>query len=301
MPFTPPPGAATFCETVRSRVLRLIDAGLWDIPANRFHGWMRGFVGEAEQYFAACLLDSLIYRTGAQFTAGLATIFHGSVVTACGLGEDDQLINLLKRRSPDPLVRLVPVICDADPPSKSGPMVMRRLAKSLRIRSEWTIWPWQVERSIREQGVRTIVMVDDFLGSGLQFEGFCRKEGLCAAVASARAVYAPVVAHTSGIRCVHKFWPELAIVSAETLTDDHGFFSSRRWEQLSGSRISAEEAKAFYTDLLPRTGFVAGDRVPALGVGELALCFGAAHGTPNNTLPILWHDQDDRWCGLLER
>lgn len=301
MNFNPPAGAGNFTALVQRRVLDLIECGLWDIPLDRYHGWLRGFTTGAEQYFASCLLDSLIYRTSPQFSATLAALFHGPCVTACGLTGDVELVEVLRQRRPDPGVRLVPVICDADPPSKSGPMVMRRLAKLLGIRDQWMVWPWQIADAIREDGVHTILLVDDFLGSGKQFETFCGKEDIQKAVGAVRAVYAPAVAHEDGIIRLKTFWPQLVVVAAETLTQRHNFFSPERWSALSDSQISADAAKAFYLELLPRTGFSGQGKLSALGVGDLALSYGAAHGTPNNTLPIFWYEQDASWCALLER
>jgi hypothetical protein len=302
--FTAPPGAQAFSESMLQRTRDLIDAGLWDIPLDRLVGWWGAFSNVEQRYFAACLLDSLIYRTPAQFASGILDLMRGGASQACslalGLRSDLELVDRLRNRFEDPNVRLVPVICDSDPPSKSGPLVMRRLKKLLGVADKWMIWPWQIAEAVDEEGVKVILLIDDLLGSGKQVDTFCAKENVIAASKAAELIYAPVVAHQKGIDYLKVAVPRLKVVASEVLTDDHSFFSEHIWKNLTNGSIAAEDAKEFYLDLLSKTGFRPSPRVPALGVGELALCFGFSHGTPNNSLPLLWH-ASPQWRSLLER
>lgn len=303
MSFAAPSGAQAYSEGVFQRTKDLIDSGLWDIPSERLVGWYGAFNNIEQRYFAACVLDSLIYRTPAQFASAIVDLMRGAANEACrltlGLSSDLELVNKLKDRYKDPLVRLVPVICDSDPPSKSGPLVIRRLKKLLGVADKWMIWPWQIQEAVQRDGVRVILLIDDLLGSGKQIDTFCTKENVVNSAGSAKIVYAPVVAHQTGINHLKDVLPKLTVVTAELLTQDHSFFSAHVWNTLTDGKIAAENAKHFYIDLLAHTGFKVGS-VPALGVGELALCFGFSHGTPNNSLPLLWHDSPN-WRSLLER
>lgn len=304
MAFKAPNGAEDYIERVSNRVRDLIDAGLWDIPLERMVGWFSGFTTIDERYFAACLLDSLVYRSPTQFSACITSLFGGpcslAVQSHLRINDDVDLIKLLRDKFKDPGVRLVPVICDSDPPSKSGPLVIRRIKKQLGIADRWMIWPSQIGAAV-EAGAKVIILVDDLLGSGKQAEGFCKKQQVREMAGKAKVIYAPVVAHEKGIEHLSKFWPELTVISAEKLTEDHHFFSQKTWDFLSDGQIKASDAEDFYIKkMLPLTGFVPGKIIPATGVGELALCFGFSHSTPNNSLPILWFDREG-WCSLLER
>ena len=303
MNFTVPNGGIDYSDRVFARTKQLISAGLWDIPYQRLLGWHDGFNGREQLYFAACLLDSLIYRTPGQFSASLSSLYRGGVAHACSphihIEHDLSLIPLLQNRWVDPLIRLVPVISDFDPPSKSGPLVMRRLKKEIGIADKWMIWPWQIEDAI-SKGTKLIILVDDMMGSGNQIEDFCKKEKIREAVGTAKVVYAPTVAHQTGINHINSIWPTLQIVTAELLTEEHNFFSQDNWDNLSQGKINADDARDFYVEsILPQIGFRKGS-VPALGYGELALCFGFSHSTPNNTLPIFWYETNT-WPSLLER
>jgi len=301
--FSVPKGADNYSSRVISRIHQLSEAGLWDIPLPRLLGWLDGFHGQEQKYFAACLLDSLIYRTPGQFSASLVSLYRGACCHASlpilPIKHDLALVNLLRDRYKDPKIRLVPVICDSDPPSKSGPLVMRRLKKELGISEKWMIWPWQIKAAVSE-GVKLIILVDDMLGSGSQMEEFCKKENLKQEIGEAKVIYAPVVAHKNGIRHLRKIWPELTVVTAELLNDEHNFFSEKNWETFSSGTISPQTAKDYYiNEILPLSGFRKGS-VPELGFGDLGLCFGFSHSTPNNSLPILWYGNEN-WPSLLER
>lgn len=303
MSFTVPNGAVDYSDRVFARTNQLIAAGLWDIPYQRLLGWHDGFRGREQLYFAACLLDSLIYRTPGQFSASLASLFRGGVAHACSshivIEHDLSLVPLLQDRWKDPLIRLVPVISDFDPPSKSGPLVMRRLKKEIGIADKWMIWPWKIREAV-DQGVKLIILVDDMMGSGSQIEEFCIKEKIQESAGSAKVIYAPTVAHQAGIKHMNTIWPALEIVTSELLTEEHNFFCQENWNKLSQGKIAASNAQDFYANsILPQIGFRKGS-VPALGYGELALCFGFSHSTPNNTLPIFWYETNT-WPSLLER
>lgn len=304
MSFVAPPGAQAFSEGMLQRTRDLIDAGLWDIPLDRLVGWWGEFTNIEQRYFAACVLDSLIYRTPSQFASGILDLMRGGASqasgAALGLSSDIELVSILRDRFKDPKVRLVPVICDSDPPSKSGPLVMRRLKKLLGVADKWMIWPWQIREAVTDEGVKVILLVDDLLGSGKQVDTFCTKEDVIESSKGAQIIYAPVVAHQKGIDHLKGVLPQLNVVTSELLTTEHSFFSESIWKNLTNGKIAADDAKQFYLDLLAKTGFRASPKVPALGVGELALCFGFSHGTPNNSLPLLWHASPE-WRSLLER
>jgi len=140
------------------------------------------------------------------------------------------------------------------------------------------------------------------LSSGKQLEDFCAKQHLKKVTKGAAVIYAPVVAHKSGVDHLRAVWPELKVVTTELLTEEHGFFSAQNWQIFSSGKITPEVAIEYYkNEILPLTGFnKSKTAVPELGYGELALSFGFSHSTPNNSLPIFWWESD-KWPSLLER
>jgi hypothetical protein len=219
------------------------------------------------------------------------TIFHG---------EHDLRLTEALKFDVDPKIRLVPVICESDAPTKSGPLVLRRLQRILQLKAKWMCWPWQAKDAVDEHGVNTIIFVDDFLGSGDQFVKFFTQWEFANQLASGLTfIYAPVVAHQLGLENLSISLPTVHVECVEKLGTDQRFFNEHTWEQLSQGQISAAEARDWYLNFGERRGFKPKD-VSLLGYGDLELVFGFSHSTPNNSLPILWHACAN-WQPLLER
>jgi len=289
--------------SVHDRVDCLVSTSLWDLDRSRLNGWWAQFVTKEERFFAACLLDSLIYRSKEQFSAGLRTLYHQPVRWAAASkvpGDDDlDLVRLLRKPGPG-LIRLTPVICDHDPPTKSGPLILRRAKKALGITEECMAWPWAVEQAIDREHVQVVIFVDDFLGTGNQFCEFIRTMMRGKLDTSVKWIYAPVVAHTDGLKKVNAEFPQITVVYAELLEPQHSFFNSEYWPSVSNGGISAIDALAFYESFMRKHGLKGTLKAPLKGYGELSLCFGFEHATPDNTLPILWHNRSE-WTNLLQR
>ncbi len=288
-----------FITSVFSDCQKLIDAHIWPISSASYENWTRQFASPEERFFAAALLYCLSMRSRKQFEAGLVSLFRGWAGRELYPNEHDLYLVELLARDPHK-VRLVPVICDDDPPTKSGPLVMRRLQRILRCRPNSMVWPWRAVELIDEGKVDTVVFVDDFLGGGTQFEKFFKRWDFGARLSSTRMVYAPVTAHQHGLDHLVSLWPQLSVVCGERLGHDHGFFSEAVWARVGHGTVSAADADAWYRAFATQRGIVPAGSVGYLGVGSLALTYGFEHSTPNNSLPALWYKSND-WQPLLER
>ncbi len=290
-----PDNAELVIGSILANSKQLIERGFWDVQAPRLDKWFHQFCGLEERFFAACLLDQIIFRTRKQFEAGLRALFRSNLSgNVFNDRHDLHLIEILKNRR-DPKIRLVPVICESDPPTKSGPLVMRRLQRILHLNQKWMCWPWQATHDIDASGVDTVLFVDDFLGSGNQFVTFFNQWKFDEHQTNVKYFYAPVVAHQQGIDFLATELPNLCVVTAETLGESHGFFSEKVWARHG---ISAAAAKLWYLDFCKSQNIM--NSVNLLGYGDLALTFGFSHSTPNNSLPILWKETAT-WQSLLER
>ncbi|MFV0934540.1 hypothetical protein [Pseudomonas jessenii] len=267
----------------------------------RLESWVNQFVGPEEEFFCACLLDHLIFRTSSQFEAGLKALFRSNLQGKIfPEGTDDELALKLGGWSEIGL-RVVPVICETDPPTKSGPLVLRRLQRIMHIRNKWTCWPWQAAAKIREAEIHAVIFVDDFLGSGRQFETFFKQWGFDQLQEGVEYYYAPVVAHKKGVEHLQEVLPDVRVVAAELLDSAHDFFAEEVWSRLGQGEISAAEAKEWYLAFTQEKG-LAPRSTGALGTGDLSLAFGFSHSTPNNSLPIFWYENESTgWQPLMER
>lgn len=288
-----PENASQFAQSVHERTKQLSALGILPIPSHRLEGWMKQFVTAEERFFAGAVLKQLILRTDPQFNSSIASIFCGELNRTCFPREhDEHLVSILKKGEACEIC-LVPVIRDSDPPTKSGPLVLRRVQKALGLNSVHFRWPWTVPRE-----AKTIVFIDDILGSGAQFNKFI-KFWRFDERPDVRLIYAPAVAHDEGIKTVIDKFPAIQVITAEKLSKDHGFFSDRSWQRISSGEITAEDAKEWYLGFASRRSLTPG--IGVLGSGDLALTIGFEHGTPNNSLPLLWYGASGAWIPLLER
>ncbi|WP_160946075.1 MULTISPECIES: hypothetical protein [unclassified Xanthomonas] len=293
-----PDCSSAFSTSVFADCQKLIDAHIWPISSASYENWTRQFTSPQEQFFAASVLSCLNVRSRKQFEAGLIALFRGGVSRRLFPNEHDLHLSQLLERG-DGSVRLVPVVCDDDPPTKSGPLVMRRLQRLLRCRPSAMVWPWRAVELMDEGKVDTIVFVDDFLGGGTQFEKFFKRWMFDTKLTSASMVYAPVTAHQQGLTHLAGLWPQLHIICGEYLGASHGFFSDEVWSRVGHETVSAQDAATWYEGFANERGIVPRS-TGHLGMGSLALTYGFEHSTPNNSLPTLWY-KSQSWQPLLER
>lgn len=113
--FQLPVDGLTYTRDIFQRCSDLIAFDIWkDLDPSQFRKWLNNFTTSEERYFAACILDGLIYRSKDQ-TVSLVKQLFGRVLPdltrldASPLGCIDNWMERL-RRSPDegdPGVRLV--------------------------------------------------------------------------------------------------------------------------------------------------------------------------------------------------
>jgi hypothetical protein len=251
---------------------------------------MKNFSTDEEKYFAACVLDSMIYRSKDQTVALIRQLFQRALpdLTRLEAGavkhiEDwQELLHNQPLRS-YPRVRLVAAVTSKSPPTKSAYVIARYMMQDLSIPERWIINPWEA-MSHATAGANLFIFVDDFLGTGDQFERLVRKEKLASFFSSNYVVYAPLVAHTKGVQYLQSRYKNLRVCPVELLDDTYGLFhnDSATFDDQTNNSVSA---KKFYYDFLKKKKM----SVPARrGFGHLELAYAFAHATPDNCLPILW-------------
>lgn len=300
--FAVPPYGYGFDSRILTRSLALIDRGIWGgLKPVRLKRWLKNFETEEEKYLAACVLDALIYRSDDQTTALLLHLFQHSLVdltrrTPTVVGPVQDWLSIL--RSPTSAIRLVAAVKQSDPPHKSAHLISRLMKRQLNVRQQWIAKPWELRQHLLT-GAKVLVFIDDFLGSGKQFEELLRQERLEWIFTAATVIYAPFVAHVDGIAYLERAYPLLRIAAAEVLSEKHQLFhpSCSSFNDGLNSHASAE---AFYYDFLIRKGIPLSS-TDRLGFGGLGLTYAFEHAVPDNNLPILWWPGSGAWAPLFDR
>lgn len=285
MAFQCPSNSEIYVDRVISRCRRYIAVHHWTIQPTALEAWVSNFVTPEERHLAACLLDSVIFRNEEQVKAMIKQMLQRTLSDALAapgeFGEDWQ--TLLGDPLKDPGIRLIPVIRDTDPPTKSGPLVARLFHRLGGVADIWMTWPWLIQRCINTKA-KAIVLIDDFLGSGVQFKAFAKKLKL-SQISGTRIVYAPLIAHPDGIDCIAKSHPEILTVPGEVLPLDASHFRNPS-KKIDGHNETAE-AQKIYENYWERLGINL-PRRRAFGWRGLGLALVFQHATPNATLPLFW-------------
>jgi hypothetical protein len=306
VPFSLPSDALIYTDEVITRCMDFLYCGIWaGIHPSRLRKWLNNFNTDEEKYFAACVLDSLVYRSEQQTVSLLRQLLQRTLPdltrldpTPLGAMEDWQGILKIDPGAADPGVRLVAAVQRTDPPTKSAYVILRLLKRHLGINENWVISPWAVAESLRA-GIQVFVFIDDFLGTGQQFIDIATAEGLASCMRSAYAAYVPLAGHTRGIANLTTAFPELRVQPVETLDDDFSLFAPSS-QAFDDGMNTPDGAEAFYDALLDSKGLklIGADRK---GYGGLGLAYAFSHAVPDNSLPILWYATLPGWEPLFDR
>jgi len=305
VPFQIPRDGLTYIEEIVARCADLIDQHIWEgLHVARLQTWMANFSSDEEKYFAACVLDSLIYRSEPQTIALIAQMLQRTLPDLVRLDPtplgaiDDWKDRLGRGHGAEPGIRLVPVAKRTDPPTKSANHIARLMKRYFSIDESLIIHASDIPLHAA-QGAEVFIFIDDFLGTGLQFEEFYTAERLNTALATKYTACVPLVAHQSGIRHLGSLYPNLRVRTVEPLDESHSLFSDQA-NCFKDEVNTPNGAKQYYYELLQRKGLnISGpDR---RGFGHLELAYAFSHAVPDNSLPILWWGETPGWSPLFDR
>lgn len=300
--FRLPRDGAIYCQSIFSRCLDLIAYGLWSgIEPHQLQRWISNFKTEEERYFAARVLDSLIYRSGQQTIALSKQLFQRVIpdlARRVGLdGSLNRVYRALRNKDIDPGVRIVPVIPPKGAPVKSGPTVARMLRRHLQFQERWILRPEDVQ-SAMAHGHR-FILVDDFLGTGIQLSEFLANSNLHTLLPSGSFIYAPLAGHAKGVEYLRTNFPTLHVGPVELLDDSHAVFHEASGIFRDGTN-SGDSAREFYYALIADRKFEI-DASQRRGFGHFELVYAFEHAVPDNSLPVLWWSHSANWVPLFPR
>ncbi|MYN28926.1 phosphoribosyltransferase-like protein [Duganella levis] len=291
--------SSLFISQVHNRAHHFIQSGIWQsVEEARLTNWIRQFEQYDAELLGAVLLDNLILKSKPQFKAMLSTLMTCAELCV-DMQHDRELVGILSR-SKDPGVRLAPAISLEQPPTKSGFYVLRLLQRMYRIKDDWLAWPQRFAEI--PKSVKTLIVVDDFLGSGDQFSDFVSLSNLSQLHKDRpelRIVYLVAAAHQSGIDILRRDFSFVEIICGDVLTDDFHLFDGTRLNSRYRTNVAAQ-LKEQYLELLKKAGMPPNGKVHPFGYKQQGVCYAFEHSTPNNTLPIYWYETE-YWTTLLDR
>lgn len=285
-----------FFENVLTSTKTLINSGLWkEVDLRGLHDWVGYFESDSEKFLCGMILDALIFRSKAQTRALIANVLEKSIPQSLDYVSyeiSQNFSKIVKSRYPGDWlhrIRIVPVIRDIDPPTKSGPLVARLYKKEAQVNDRFMDWPWSLSRNREKPEI--VIFIDDFIGTGDQFTEFLDrffkdnpKED------DISYIYAPLAACSKGIDRLREEHAYINVCYAEVVPEKSGFFSGMhaRYQGIADHLIT--EIVETHDEFLKKVGL--SKLREKRGYGDLELTYTYAHGTPNATLPILWAENE---------
>ncbi len=298
--FQVPDGAAQYIDRITKRCDSLIRSHIWaGVDRNNLSNWIKSFKGADEEYLSAIILDNLIFRSEQQTKALMVQVIQKIIpqllqsIPYFNSYNGKWMETLSKPKIP---ARIVPVIRESDGPCKSGNHIAREYSRLVKVNQRLIVNPQDIEAA-KKDGVKLIIFIDDFLGTGKQFNKFFN-EVKDVFDDSITAVYTPLAAHSEGLKSVKENAPNLLLGTAEKLTYSDGLFSQPDGMLADGVNTQ-HTLKEYYMELARKR---LGDKFKGLdGYGNLNLLYGFSHATPNATLPILWAEANNNKTLLVRR
>ncbi|WP_409424609.1 MULTISPECIES: hypothetical protein [unclassified Pseudoalteromonas] len=281
-----------YINEVVSKCEVLVKSGLWDDHEKlRVRGWLNNF-DEVDKYIAAKLLDRFIYYSNKHTDALLKAAYN-----SIGADQDKSLCNMLDD------VIFTPVTGEEPNPTDSGHLICRKVRQLFNI-PEAQIVDQPTALAFAKQG-KTIIFLDDFVGSGQQFEktwirgidGDSFKK--LNSHTNFNAIYLTILSTEIGKKHIESVAPQVKLLMAHVITDNYKV-QNINFGDITQNQISAFLMK-YAPRLTPREQYMQNLNSKMYGFTLKGLLFSFEHSVPDATLPIFWSPGNDGWIPLIER
>jgi hypothetical protein len=300
-----PEDAESISERIFANANKLIEYKYWDgVQDYELLAWINNFNTREEKYFAASILLTLIYRNQNAIKTFGAQLFQ---ITIPNYLEEKQIysincldswlekLNMSDARGSFPF-RFSTIEGVDNKPAKSGASIFRALKKEF-FDNSLSIGCQAFDKLAKNPKVNTLILFDDILGTGEQFDTFVEKTNLLEL--DLNILYCPFAANKSGLTDISKKYPTIDIMPVEILSEENGLFSTSNKLFYQNEICRADDFKTFYKTLCTDRNFKM-KNADLLGKGELALTYLFNDSTPNNNIAALWYGDKD-WNKLAKR
>ena len=253
------------------------------------------------------MLDNLIYRSRDQFVTLLKTMLNISLpsLLAEKLSLNIAGVNhLIYGRTNSHKLLFVPTTSSYDI-TASSPYLARELAIHLKVDEDSFVRFDDISNYTNDKNV-ILVFIDDICSTGSQFCRSVTKQLLTPLLArKCKVFYAPLALHEVGrdrliTDCLT---PGLidGFTCVEWLDKTYNCFSDKsrfaKWSKTS----HGSDLRKYYLDFLEQNiPDMFNNNYERLGYGKLSLLYSFYYRAPNNSLPIIWTENDD-WSPLIKR
>lgn len=289
-------------EEVLAKCDALRSSGYW--PSETIlkpRRWLQNFDAE-DQATAAFLLDRFTYYKN-DMTERLFISAYNSICD--GLHDHLAKINIDHILASLETAVFVPVEGEEPNVTDSGFIFCRAARQRLKISSDRFL---HTKDAVKQAASgRTIIFVDDFIGSGDQFlKTWTRHYGRDGSFDTVykkkpfEAIYIPLVSTDYGLSCIRKHAPNVHVTPTHVLG---------KKSTLDGIKMRPEMRQSidhfldkYSSRLTPKEEYIAQSPLyKKYGYKDRRLLLAFEHSTPDATLPVFWSPGIDNWEPLVER
>jgi hypothetical protein len=284
---------------LNERCTSFVQLQVWPLTQQLdWRGWLSNFSTLQEQFFARCLLEAFLYYSTAHSDALLLAAFHALSRDVCNGSDADE-----RERQWSTFVDKVLVTYaegERPSPTDSGLGFARRGRLVLGIPEDRILSPQKTLEVLERDPTVPVVFVDDFLGSGKQFETtwFRDYSGRSFASLSSHSSpsrwYIPLLATEYGVNRVRPLISGAKVCPAHTLTNRYSALSDHSMIWPPGR---LDDARDFVEIASQRAGYPTSE---CWGFHRLALCVGILDTIPDASLPLFYSTRNS-WRPLIRR
>ena len=311
--------------------IKILNETLWDNRALKpdLEKWLANFSDEKEQLHALYLLSKFIYFGAVPMKKLLKSLYHDLYKYP--------IIDCIRRNNNDTLDKAIiePAFkikenntrfLGVGNPSESGAHLLyffrqeNKLSKKLFIYTDEVIDRNGTTEHLHFPNVKHYVFIDDFCGSGSQATTDTNIKrcvsNLKRLSADIKISYLMLFATTNGIETVRNSGLYDYVEAVIELDNTYKCFDekSRLFPIKDGFLFEKDFTREFCFRLgrpliqsilekeIPKDKLEEYSDYAALGWGDCQLLLGFYHNTPDNTLPIIWYDEDEiNWHPIFKR
>jgi hypothetical protein len=314
-----------FIENLKERVLTL-NKTIWEnkVSCEKIDYWLENFNLDDEKNMALYLLSEFMYFGDVQMKVLLRTLyrdlFRYPIIKKIRLENANTLNHEFIEKEYNAILKNTRFMGIGNP-AESGAHLLYFFRQENKLSKKYFINSYEID-DIENKEVNRIVFLDDFCGSGNQVQtdkalsSFI--EYLREAKSGIELYYLMLVGTSLGIKNVTDTGMFQNVTSVIKLDNSFKCFdtNSRYFNNITPYFFSKEDAKIFsikygkelMKDYWLKYGLEDVTKIDslstksALGFGDCQLLLGFNHNTPNNTLPIIWYDEEDyNWTPIFKR
>lgn len=283
--------AEVYIRDKKEECIKLIEYNIWNgIDSNQLKSWFKNFNTINERFFAACVLDWLVYRSDKHVIAMLYDLLTKHLHNQWRLDQNplynpqNNPLNMLQEKWGEIGFRYVTAVRQEDKDTKSGYHIAGEMNHNLQISTKWNIRNSEIQKKY-EEGIRTFIFVDDLIGTGEQMNSVLEESQIYKYTDI--FVYVLVCAgHEIGVNEVKKAHPNVKILCAEYIPKDSNLFYNLPANEFE--KQSPQEMHDFYAEFMKEKGVKHGN---VFGKGDLGMTYAFQHNVPNDSLPILYENE----------